>query len=65
MNIDKQYPCVAYMETAAKQRIPDFVRDYLYHGISRGVSVRKNVEGLDSVPPLRRAGVRQRGRRFG
>ena len=49
MNIDKQYPCVAYMETAAKQRIPDFVRDYLYHGISRGVSVRKNVEGLDSV----------------
>jgi len=49
MNIDKQYPCVAYMETAAKQRIPGFARDYLFYGISRGVSVRKNVEALDEV----------------
>jgi len=49
MNIDKQYPCVAYMEATAKQRIPGFVRDYLFHGISRGVSVHKNVAALDDV----------------
>ncbi|MEZ4712439.1 MAG: alpha-hydroxy acid oxidase [Caldilineaceae bacterium] len=49
MNIDKQYSCVAYMEAAANRRIPGFVRDYLFHGISRGVNVRKNGEALDNV----------------
>ena len=49
MNIDKQYPCVSYMEVAAARRIPGFVRDYLFNGISRGVSVQKNIQALDGV----------------
>ncbi|MEZ4869700.1 MAG: alpha-hydroxy acid oxidase [Caldilineaceae bacterium] len=49
MNIDKQYPCVAYMEAAAKRRIPRFVRDYLFHGIGEGASVQKNRDALNGV----------------
>ena len=49
MNIDKQYPCVAYMEAMAKRRIPGFARDYLFNGISRGRSVQSNLQALDSV----------------
>ena len=49
MNIDKRYPCVAYMEETANRRIPGFVRDYLFNGISRGVNVRRNCESLDNV----------------
>ena len=49
MNIDKQFSCVAHMEAAAQHRIPGFVRDYLFNGISRGVSVRKNRDDLDGV----------------
>lgn len=49
MNIDKEYSCVAHMETAAQRRIPGFARDYLFNGISRGVSVRKNRDALDTV----------------
>ncbi|MBX3052091.1 MAG: alpha-hydroxy-acid oxidizing protein [Caldilineaceae bacterium] len=49
MNNDKLYSCVAHMEAAAQRRIPGFARDYLVNGISRGVSVRKNRDSLDSV----------------
>lgn len=49
MNIDKQFSCVAHMEEAAQRRIPGFARDYLFNGISRGVSVRKNRDALDTV----------------
>jgi len=49
MNIDKQYPSVAHMEATARRRIPGFARDYMFNGISRGVSVRKNRESLDTV----------------
>ncbi len=49
MNIDKKFPCVAYMEETANRRIPGFVRDYLFNGISRGVNVRRNCESLDDV----------------
>ncbi len=49
MNIDKQYPSVAHLEASAKRRIPGFARDYMFNGISRGVSVRKNQESLDQV----------------
>ena len=49
MNIDKEYSCVAHMEAAAQRRIPGFVWDYLFNGISRGVSVRKNRDDLDTV----------------
>jgi isopentenyl diphosphate isomerase/L-lactate dehydrogenase-like FMN-dependent dehydrogenase len=49
MNIDKQYPSIAYMEVTAKRRIPGFVLDYLVNGLGGGVSVRKNRESLDGV----------------
>ncbi len=49
MNIDKEFSCVAHMEAAAQRRIPAFARDYLFNGISRGVSVRKNRDALDTV----------------
>jgi isopentenyl diphosphate isomerase/L-lactate dehydrogenase-like FMN-dependent dehydrogenase len=49
MNIDKQYPCVAYMEEAARRRIPGFALDYLVNGLGNGVSVRKNRESLEAV----------------
>lgn len=49
MNIDKKYPCVAYMEETAKRRIPGFMRDYLVDGLDDGVSVRKNREALMGV----------------
>lgn len=49
MNIDKAYPSLAYMEAAAKRRIPGFARDYVVNGLGGGVSVRKNRESLDNV----------------
>jgi L-lactate dehydrogenase (cytochrome) len=49
MNIDKEYPCISYMEATAKRRIPGFALDYLVNGLGGGVSVRKNRESLDRV----------------
>ena len=37
MNIDKQYPSVAYLEAAAKRRIPGFVRDTWFKAEKIGV----------------------------
>jgi len=37
------------MEAAAQRRIPGFAREYLFNGISRGVSLRKNRDALDAV----------------
>ncbi|MEZ4869708.1 MAG: alpha-hydroxy acid oxidase [Caldilineaceae bacterium] len=49
MNIDKQYPCVAYMEETAWRRIPGFVRDFVFNGIGNNVSVQKNRDALQRV----------------
>ena len=37
------------MEAAALPRLPKFARDYLFNGISNGVSLQKNREALNSV----------------
>ena len=49
MNIEKRYPCVADLETAAMRRIPGFLRDYLINGIGHGVAVEKNRQALNDV----------------
>jgi L-lactate dehydrogenase (cytochrome) len=49
MNIDKEFPSIAYMEATAKRRIPGFALDYVINGLGGGVSVRKNRESLDRV----------------
>lgn len=49
MNIDKRYPCVAFMEETAHHRLPRFVRDYLFDGLDDGVSVQKNRQALMDV----------------
>lgn len=49
MNIDKEYPSIAYMEAAAKRRIPGFVHDFLVNGLGDGVAVRKSMESLAKV----------------
>lgn len=49
MNIDKQYPCVAFMEEKARGRLPGFIYDYLFDGIDDGVSVEKNRQALMDV----------------
>ena len=49
MNIDKQFPCVTYMEEVAHRRIPGFARDYLFNGIGRNCNVRANRRALDDV----------------
>lgn len=49
MNIDKQYPCVAFMEETARKRLPGFVRDYLFDGLDDGVAVEKNRQALMDV----------------
>jgi isopentenyl diphosphate isomerase/L-lactate dehydrogenase-like FMN-dependent dehydrogenase len=49
MNIDKEFPSLAYLEAAGKRRIPGFARDYVVNGLGGGISVRKNRESLDRV----------------
>lgn len=49
MDINKRFPSVAYLERAARQRIPGFVRDYVVHGVGNDVNVRKNRTELDEV----------------
>lgn len=49
MNIDKEFPSLAYLEAAGRRRIPGFARDYVVNGLGGGISVRKNRESLDRV----------------
>ncbi len=49
MNIDKEYPSLAYFEATAKRRIPGFALDYVVNGLGGGISVRKNRDALDAV----------------
>jgi isopentenyl diphosphate isomerase/L-lactate dehydrogenase-like FMN-dependent dehydrogenase len=49
MNIDKEYPSIAYMEAAARRRIPGFVHDFLVNGLGDGLAVRKSMESLERV----------------
>jgi L-lactate dehydrogenase (cytochrome) len=47
--LQRKYPCVADMETAARKRLPRFIWDYLYCGMGHGDAVRRNHQALDSV----------------
>jgi len=49
MNLDKQFPSVAFMEKAAEKRLPKFVHDYLVGGIGVEACVQRNREALNSV----------------
>ena len=49
MNIDKRYPCVAYMEETARRRLPAFTRDYLFKGIGSYHNVALNRSSLDEI----------------
>jgi isopentenyl diphosphate isomerase/L-lactate dehydrogenase-like FMN-dependent dehydrogenase len=49
MNIEKRFPCVADLETAALRRLPRFVREYLMGGIGNGVGVQKNRDAMNAV----------------
>lgn len=54
MNIDKEFPSVAYLEAAALRRLPKFAREYLTGGIGNGVAVQKNRDALAGVELLPR-----------
>ena len=49
MNLDKQFPSVAYMEKAAAKRMPKFVHDYMVGGIGVEACVRRNRDALNAV----------------
>lgn len=49
MNIDKEFPSVAYLEKAALKRLPLFVKEYLMGGIGPGVGVQKNRDEMNAV----------------
>jgi L-lactate dehydrogenase (cytochrome) len=49
MNVEKQYPCVADMEAAARRRIPGFMLDYLVGGLGSGACVQRNRQSLNDV----------------
>src|SRR5687767_6854195 len=48
-NIERRFPSVAYMEAAARRRIPGFVLDFLASGLGDDVAVSKNRQGLQQV----------------
>jgi L-lactate dehydrogenase (cytochrome) len=48
-NLDRRFPSIALMETAARQRIPRFAWDYLAGGIGREYLLAQNCAGLDRV----------------
>ncbi len=49
MNIEKQFPSIAYMERAAARRMPKFVHDYLEGGIGTERCVTRNKAALNDV----------------
>lgn len=49
MNIDRRFPCIAYMEAMARRRIPRFGWDYMAGGIGREAVLAENVARLDHV----------------
>ncbi|MCP4333144.1 MAG: alpha-hydroxy-acid oxidizing protein [Gammaproteobacteria bacterium] len=49
MNLERRFPCITYMETAAKRRIPRFAWDYMAGGIGREKVLAENIERLDRV----------------
>ena len=49
MDIDRRFPCIAFMETAARRRIPRFAWDYMADGIGRERVLAENIERLDRV----------------
>ena len=49
MNIDRRFACIAFMEAAARRRIPRFGWDYMSGGIGREAVLRENLSRLDRV----------------
>lgn len=49
MNLDKNFPSVAYMEQATARRLPKFVYDYLVGGIGVERCVQRNRTALNDV----------------
>lgn len=54
MDIQRRFPCVLDMRTAAARRIPRFAYDYLCGGIGRGCNLEHNRRMLDEVKLLPR-----------
>ena len=49
MDINRRFPCIDFMETAARRRIPRFAWNYLADGIGRERVLAENIERLDRV----------------
>lgn len=49
MNSERRFPSIAYMESAAKRRIPRFAWDYMARGIGREAVLDENIRRLDRV----------------
>ena len=49
MNIERKFPCVQDMRTAARRNIPKFSYDYLSGGIGRSQSLTNNRKALDNI----------------
>lgn len=49
MDIDRRFSCVAFMEAAARRRIPRFGWDYMAGGIGREAVLGENLSRLDRV----------------
>ena len=54
MNPDRRYPCIDFMEQAARRRIPRFAWDYLSSGIGREITLTENIANLDRIKLLPR-----------
>ena len=54
MDLDRRFPQIAAMETAARRRIPHFAYDYFVGGIGEEVCLRRNRQALQGVQLLPR-----------
>ena len=54
MSLDRRFPSVAYLQRAARRRIPRFAYDYVAAGIGSDVGLDRNRRALDAVTLLPR-----------
>ena len=49
MDPQRRFPCIEFMESAARRRIPRFAWDYLSGGIGREYGLAENIANLDRI----------------
>ncbi|MCP4374290.1 MAG: alpha-hydroxy-acid oxidizing protein, partial [Deltaproteobacteria bacterium] len=49
MSLERRFPCIEYMQRAARRRLPRFAWDYMAGGIGREAVLAQNPASLDRV----------------